>query len=68
MNACLEHTCSRVASPRALLTDEQGTTSLEYVLLIGAIAIPSIYLFDLTVSALVAYYQMMTSLNALPFP
>lgn len=53
---------------RALVEDESGTTTLEWLLLLGAIAIPSIYIFTISLNAVVDYYRMMTTLNSLPFP
>jgi Flp pilus assembly pilin Flp len=51
-----------------LKNDQQGATTLEFALLLGAIAIPSYYIIQTALSALVAHYQMITTLNALPFP
>jgi len=58
---------AQVAQPR-LLGDEQGATSLEWALLLGAIAIPSYLIIMTLLRTLVGYYQMMTTLNSLPFP
>lgn len=55
-------------SLKALLRDEAGTTSLEWLLLLGAIAIPSIVIFTISLNAVIDYYRMMTTLNSLPFP
>ena len=51
-----------------MLADQRGATSLEWALLLGVIAIPSYYLIQAALSALAAHYQMITTLNALPFP
>lgn len=53
---------------RKLAHDQQGATTLEWALLLGVIAIPSYYIIQAALSALVAHYQMITTLNALPFP
>lgn len=53
---------------RQMLADQRGATSLEWALLLGVIAIPSYYLIQAALSALMAHYQMITTLNALPFP
>lgn len=37
-------------------------------MLLGVIAIPSYYIIQAALNALVAHYQMITTLNALPFP
>ena len=58
---------TELASPR-LLGGEGGATSLEWALLLGAIAIPSYLIITTLLRTLVGYYQMMTTLNALPFP
>lgn len=52
---------------RALL-EEQGATMLEWTLLLAAIAVPSYWIIKLALNTLVAHYQMMTTINALPFP
>lgn len=51
-----------------LRRDQHGGTTLEWALLLGVIGIPSYYLIQAALSALVAHYQMVTTLNALPFP
>jgi len=53
---------------RAIVDDESGTTTLEWLLLLGAIALPSIYILTMSLGAVVDYYRMMTTLNSLPFP
>lgn len=53
---------------RTLLTDESGATTLEWSMLLAAIAIPSYFIIELCVDVLVGHYQMMTMLNSLPFP
>ena len=53
---------------RRVARDQQGATTLEWALLLGVIAIPSYAIIQLALSALVAHYQMVTTLNGLPFP
>jgi len=53
---------------RALAQDEGGGTTLEWSLLLAAIALPGYYLIQLLMNTLVGYYQMMTAVNSLPFP
>ena len=53
---------------RKLLADQRGANSIEWALLLGVIAIPSYYLIQAALNALVLHYQMITTLNALPFP
>jgi hypothetical protein len=48
--------------------DEDGATTLEYALLLAAIAIPSYWGIKFALAALVGHYQMMTLINSLPFP
>lgn len=52
----------------ALVRDERGATALEWTLLLAAIAIPSYVVVRLGVQTLIGHYQMITTLNALPFP
>jgi len=53
---------------RQLTQNQDGATTLEWALLLAAIAIPSYYITQTALSALIAHYQMVTTLNALPFP
>lgn len=50
------------------LRDERGATMLEWVLLLAVIGLPSYVIIRIALSALIGNYQMMTTLNALPFP
>lgn len=47
---------------------QEGATTLEWALLLAAIGLPSYWLIQLALNVLVGHYQMMTTLNALPFP
>ena len=51
-----------------LLRDDRGTTSLEWALLLGAIALPSVYIFTMSLGIIVDYYRMMTQITSLPLP
>ena len=53
---------------RLFLCDERGTTSLEWLLLLGVIAIPGYWIIRTALNVLVGHYQMMTMVNSLPFP
>ncbi len=53
---------------RRLLADESAATSLEWALLLAAIALPGYFILRTTLNVLVGHYQMMTMLNSLPFP
>ncbi|MFW6059127.1 MAG: Flp family type IVb pilin [Phycisphaeraceae bacterium] len=53
---------------KRLHRDQQGQTALEWTLLLGVIAIPSYLIVRLGVATLIAHYQMVTTLNGLPFP
>lgn len=48
--------------------DQTGATALEYLLVLGAIAIPSYFIIKMALAMLVDYYRMMATINALPFP
>ena len=52
----------------ALHSDEGGATSLEWVLVLAAIALPSYFIILAALDALIAYYQMANTLLALPLP
>jgi Flp pilus assembly pilin Flp len=53
---------------RQLDADEAGVTSLEWTLLLAAIALPSYFIMRLALQTLVAHYGMLTTLNGLPLP
>ena len=53
---------------RQFTHNQDGATTLEWALLLGVIALPSYYIIQAALSALIAHYQMVTTLNALPFP
>ncbi|MCC5830391.1 MAG: hypothetical protein JJU36_13180 [Phycisphaeraceae bacterium] len=48
--------------------DRRGITTLEWALLLAAIAIPSLLTMAVAMNLMVEHYRMMTALNALPFP
>ena len=52
----------------APLRDETGATMLEWVLLLAAIAVPSYAIVRVAISAVVGHYQLVTTMNGLPFP
>jgi hypothetical protein len=51
-----------------LLPDVRGASMMETVLLVGAIAIPSMYIMKMALDTLVEHYRMITLVNSLPFP
>ncbi len=51
-----------------LLIDQRGQTMLETTLLLAVIAIPSYLVVRMGVETLIAHYEMVTTLNGLPFP
>jgi Flp pilus assembly pilin Flp len=53
---------------RQLIADQCGATTLEWALLLAAIALPSYYVIRATMTLLVDHYRMMTAINAFPFP
>ena len=53
---------------RELMRDESGTTTLEWALLLGAIALPSVYFFAMCLGVIVDDYRMMTQLSGLAMP
>ncbi|MCE9592522.1 MAG: hypothetical protein K8S99_18600 [Planctomycetes bacterium] len=54
--------------PAPLIADEEGATSLEWALLLAAIALPSYYIIRMLLNIVAELYRMNTSLNAVPFP
>ncbi|MBI1367516.1 MAG: hypothetical protein GC162_02565 [Planctomycetes bacterium] len=54
--------------PPGLIADQVGATTLEWALLLAAIALPSYYIIRMSMTLLVGHYQMMSLINSLPFP
>ncbi len=48
--------------------DERGSATVEWSLLLAAIALPSYYIIQMAIEALTGHYQMMTLINSLPTP
>ena len=53
---------------RRLWSDEQGQTTIEYALLLGAVGLPMYGVSYLLLEILTATYGMVTFLELLPFP
>ncbi len=53
---------------RRLHADQRGQATLEWVMLLVAVGIPSVLVFRYLLYALAACYQMVTFLETLPFP
>ena len=50
------------------LADQGGATTVEYLLLIALIALPSVYLLRLLLAVMSAHYHMVVFLETLPLP
>jgi Flp pilus assembly pilin Flp len=53
---------------RQLADEQSGATTLEWALLLAAMAIPSYFIIATALETLLGHYRMLTSMNALPFP
>ncbi len=53
---------------RDLQRDESAATTLEWALLLAAVALPSYWTIKIALGLLTDHYRMMTTINALPFP
>jgi len=51
-----------------LRTDEAGSTTLEWTLLLAGIGLPALVIMNIALSLLVEHYRLMTLVNSLPFP
>ena len=47
---------------------QRGATAIEYLLVIGAIVLPSYVMIQMMLDLLVTYYQITVDLNGMPFP
>jgi len=57
--------CSRL---RRLHSQEGGQLTLEWTLLLAAIALPMYWVFRICLSVLVAHFRMVTFMETVPFP
>ena len=53
---------------RRLAGDQGGASTLEFALLMAAIAIPLYGVFRMALDLMIAQYQMVTFINGWPFP
>ena len=53
---------------RQLRHGERGATMLEWVLLLAAVALPSYFIIQLGLQTVFGHYQLITTINGLPFP
>jgi hypothetical protein len=58
----------RASLLKRLWREQVGATTLEYGLLLAAIALPSYVIFRQALLLLVFQYRMIVELNSLPFP
>ena len=56
------------APVRRLTHDRTGQMTIEWALVLVAVALPFYYVFRLCLELLVAHFQMLTFLQGLPFP
>ncbi len=47
---------------------DRGATMLEWTLLLAAIALPSFFIIQIGLRAVFGHYQLITTINGLPFP
>ena len=62
----LRHCWRRWTAP--LRGGERGATMLEWVLLLAAVALPSYFIIQLGLQTVFGHYQLVTTINGLPFP
>lgn len=63
-----EQTQPDACTRTTLWRDEAGATTLEWALLLAAIALPSYWIIKVALQLLTDHYRMMTTINGLPFP
>lgn len=56
------------AAALRLTQDRAGQMTIEWALVLVAVALPFYYVFRLCLELLVAHFQMLTFLQGLPFP
>ena len=58
----------RNTTNRSLTADQRGQVTLEWAIILAAVALPLLAVFRICLDILVAKYRMMTCLNSLVFP
>ena len=53
---------------RRLCQDTRGQITIEWALVLAAVALPFYFVFRICLDLLVAHFQMVTFLQGLPFP
>ena len=51
-----------------IVRDEQGASTLEWVLLLAVVGIPTLLLIMYVLLTLAAHYGLVTTMNQMPFP
>lgn len=55
-------------SVAGLLADQSGQVTLEWALILAAVAIPMVVVFAICLRILIGNYRMAAFLNSMPFP
>ena len=55
-------------SVQSLQIDKAGEATIEWALVLAAIALPMYFVFRICLDLLVAHYQMVSFIETLPFP
>ena len=53
---------------RTLAHDQAGQVTVEWALILAAVALPMFYVFRTCLHLLAYHYRMVTMLNSMPFP
>ncbi|QQE12086.1 hypothetical protein JD969_01020 [Planctomycetota bacterium] len=63
-----KHTRRIRVTCKRFIRNQRGATMLEWLLVVGAIVLPSYVVIQILLDTLVGYYQMSVEVNGLPFP
>ena len=56
-----------ISKIKRLISDNDGAASVEYALLLAVFGLPMIFIFRILINALVAYFEMASTIISLPF-
>ncbi len=57
-----------LAPMRKIVSDDSGQVTLEWALVLAAVALPMYFIIVVCLNLLVAHYRMVTFMETLPFP
>ena len=57
-----------LATVKKIVSDDSGQATIEWALVLAAVALPMYFIIVVCLNLLVAHYRMVTFMETLPFP